>query len=108
MTKQDEIDLKATINNLLIQTATNTVKVSILQSMTLGVFKELLEKEAFKNTYTHYVNLLEEATSDVINTIEPLLFEINDPAFLIRQRFDAHSLISEMKNSEDYISDSEQ
>lgn len=108
MTKQDEIDLKATVNNLLVQTATNTVKVSILQSMTLGIFKELLDKEPFKNAYTQYVNLLEEAVNDVVSTIEPLLFDINDPAFLIRQRFDAHSLISEMKNSEDYISDSGQ
>lgn len=108
MTKQDEIDIKATINNLLVQTASNTVKASILQSMTLGVFKEILDKEPFKNTYTQYVNLLEEATNDVINSIEPLLFDINDPAFLIRQRFDAHSLISEMKESEDYISDSKQ
>lgn len=107
MTKQDELDLKTSINNLFVQTGIATVKQGLLQSMVLGVFKENLTNEQYKNIYTNYVNLLEEALNDIVNTIEPLLFDIQDPAFLIRQRFDVHSVISSMKMTDDYISDSE-
>lgn len=108
MTKQEELDLKISINNLFMQTALNSVKTGLLQSMTLGIFSETLDKEVYQNAYTKFVNLLEKGLNDAVSTIEPLLFETDDPAFLIRQRFDIHSLIHEMKNSEDYISDSEQ
>lgn len=107
MTKQDELDLKISINNIFVQTAQATVKQGLLQSMVLGVFKETLSAEQYKNIYTNYVNLLEEALNDVVDTIEPLLFDIKDPAFLIRQRFDLHAVISSMKETDDYISSSD-
>jgi hypothetical protein len=108
MTKQDELDLKTSINNLFVQTGIATVKQGILQSMVLGVFKENLPNEQYKNIYTNYVNLLEEALIDVVNTIKPILFDIQDPAFLIRQRIDVHSVIASMKMKDDYIFDSDQ
>ena len=106
MTKQDEVDLKMSINNLLIQSSVTLVKQGVMQSTIFGMLKGSLPDEQFKFAYTHYVNMLENAVNDVMDSIEPLLFDTGDPAFLLRQRMDTLSAIASMKMNEDYTDDS--
>lgn len=108
MEKQDILDIKTTLNNLLLQTSLINSELKMLSSITLGVYKETLPKEQYRTIYTNYVNRIEESFNEVLGSIDTILFEVGDPAFSIRQRFDFFSIISAMKNSEDYSSDSEQ
>lgn len=108
MTKQDAIDVKATLNNLLLQTSLISAETKLLSSMVLGVYKETLPNEQYKTIYTNYVNRLDQRLHELLDRIEVVLFDVNDPAFLIRQKFEIHSLIESMKTEDDYLVDLEQ
>lgn len=105
MTKQTEIDLKVSINNLFVQNGILTIKQSFLEDMILKVLKELLPPDQYKNVYTKYVDALEENLSENITVVEKFLFEVGDPAFLLRQRLEMTSAISSMKSKDDYVGD---
>ena len=96
--------LQVAIDNLMVQTAINSVRLNVLTSMVLGVYKETMPNEQYKNIYTNYVNAIDQEASEALNGISEILFD--QGAFAIRQKFDHFLAIAEMKLNESYLGDS--
>jgi translation initiation factor 2 alpha subunit (eIF-2alpha) len=69
--------------------------------MILGVYKESLPNDSYKNLYTNYVTVLEENFSDALKGLEDAVFDQSE--FLKRMRFDLFEYIENLKKDESYI-----
>lgn len=96
-------DTEAIIDNLLMQVATLSVKLNVLNSMTIGVFKEILPPESFRNNYTIMVNLLDEQLNEAIETLSDAFHQ---PTFALRQKMNVMAEISDLKTSTFYNTES--
>lgn len=97
--EKDIEDIKVLLDNTITQLSVVSVKLNIIQSMVLGVYKETLPLDDYKSIYTHFVNDLEEDTTDALNELEGVLFDSKE--FLLRQKYNLLEAMNRMKD-EDY------
>jgi len=98
---KDIEDLKSCFDNLQSVSAELHARVRTLTSLILGVYKDTLPTDQYKNLYTNYVTVLEENFSNALNLLSETLFD--QSAFLTRRRFDLFEAIENLKADDDYI-----
>jgi chromosome segregation ATPase len=72
---KDVEDLKASIDQIFTETALNSARIDTLQSTLLGVFKETLPAEAYKNLCANYLSELKQRTDEALDGLDKVLFE---------------------------------
>lgn len=72
----------------------------VLSEMILGVLKETLTAEQYKNVYTNYVNTLESETNKALDELNELV----SVSSLLKMKIEFHSAMSHLKRDQDYIS----
>lgn len=104
MNIQEEINnMKAVINNLLIQQSFLMVKEQAATSLLFEIISESFpDKE--KLVYTNFVNRIESETESLLNDVEEGLFDV-DPGFLFRQKTQMKMIFLQMKESPLYLDD---
>lgn len=70
-----------------------------LQQMVLGVFRDTLTPEEYKNVYTKYVDTLESESNEALDALDGIVSGF----LLIKERFDVHEAMSHLKRDPDYI-----
>ena len=102
MNIQEEInEMKAVINNLLIQQSFIMVKEQAATSLLFEIVSESFpDKE--KLVYTNFVNRIESETDNCLNDIEEGLFDV-DSGFLFRQKMQMRMNFLQMKKSPLYL-----
>ena len=103
MTRKEEIEeIKTIVNQLFVQLTIVSAKNAVLESLVLdGIVKEKMPQNS-NCIYSNYVDELENLLNNRMDEVEDCLFETNDHAFLLRQKFEIMSMISSMRRDDRY------
>lgn len=92
---------KSEIDSIHLGYAEMRAHISTLTSMMLDVFRDTMPEETYKNLYTNYVMCLEANFAERLEYLSGIV----DAAALVHYRFEVHSAISDLKRSQDFLTD---
>lgn len=84
-------ELHNLINKLTIEVAVLKGENLTLTQMILGVYKEKLDEESFKNIFSNYITVLEKTHNEILNDLTEVLLPTDDHSELIRKKINLKS-----------------
>lgn len=73
--KKDIADLKAVADQLLLQVSMNSAKINTLHHMVLGVYRDTLDENTWKNIHRNYFNALNDTMQEAFQQLDDVAFE---------------------------------